>query len=110
MNPKGAAAEASKAAAMLRLRSAVRPTMPPAPPVAYRPEPTRAPRPVRLDWARARADRVPIVPEGRVVLEFGERVTAQPGEPPAVGMAGWDPTLGWVLILEASAGGERPGG
>lgn len=60
----------------------------------------RPPRDVELGWARARSDRVPIRNEGRVALDFGERVIGRRDDERIDGIVGWDPSLGWVLILE----------
>lgn len=61
---------------------------------------TKSPREVELDWERARPDRVPIRWEGRGTLDFGERAIGRKGRSTVHGMIGWDPALGWVLVLD----------
>lgn len=61
----------------------------------------RLPREVALDWARARPDRIPIRLEGRASLDFGERAVARREDMSIYGMVGWDPSLGWVLVVES---------
>ncbi len=60
----------------------------------------RPPREVTVDWSRARADRVPVVLEGRGSFDFGERAVTRRDERVIRGVLGWDPSLGWVLILD----------
>ncbi|HEX9044384.1 MAG TPA: hypothetical protein VF802_05085 [Candidatus Limnocylindrales bacterium] len=61
----------------------------------------RLPREVALDWARARPDRIPIRLEGRGSFDFGERAVGRRGDVRVYGMVGWDPALGWVLVVES---------
>jgi hypothetical protein len=67
----------------------------------------RPAREVTVDWSRARGDRVPIVLEGRGSFDFGERAVARREDATVRGVLGWDPSLGWVLILDREAD-ERP--
>ncbi|HYM83583.1 MAG TPA: hypothetical protein VEY67_05490 [Candidatus Dormibacteraeota bacterium] len=57
-------------------------------------------REIEVDWARAVAGRVPILSEKSGGFEFNEPAVAVNREPPARGVIGWDPSLGWVLVLE----------
>lgn len=66
----------------------------------YRRWVTKPPREVPLDWERARPDRIPIRWEERSSLDFGERAVGRRGGTEVHGMVGWDPTLGWVLVLD----------
>ncbi len=64
-------------------------------------------REIEVDWSRAVAERVPIVSESRGGFEFNEPAVAVNRDPPARGVIGWDPSLGWVLVLDP---GEGPQG
>jgi hypothetical protein len=61
-------------------------------------------REIEVDWTRAVAERVPIVSEARGGFEFNEPAIAVNRDPPAHGVIGWDPSLGWVLVLEPGEG------
>jgi hypothetical protein len=67
----------------------------------------RAAREVIVDRSRARGDRVPVVLQGRAPFDFGERAVARDGETTLRGVLGWDPSLGWVLILDPEPGTSR---
>ena len=67
-------------------------------------------REIEVDWARAAAGRVPIVSESRGGFEFNEPALAVNHEPPARGVIGWDPSLGWVLVLDPGEGPRPDGG
>lgn len=71
-------------------------------------------REIEVDWARAVAGRVPIVSESGGGFEFNEPAVAVNRDPPARGVIGWDPSLGWVLVLDSTEGsrpdaGQGPG-
>ncbi len=67
----------------------------------------RPAREVTVDWSRARGDRVPLLLEGRVSFDFGERAVTQRGDATVRGILAWDPSLGWVLILDPEPGSSR---
>ena len=67
----------------------------------------RPAREVIVDRSRARGDRVPVVLEGRASFDLGERAVARDGETTVRGVIGWDPSLGWVLILDPDTGTSR---
>ncbi len=60
----------------------------------------RPPREVTVDWSRARGDRVPVILEGRGSFDFGERAVTLRDDRVVRGVLGWDPWLGWVLIVD----------
>ena len=66
-------------------------------------------REIEVDWARAVQGRVPILSESRGGFEFNEPALAVNRDPPARGVIGWDPSLGWVLVLDPDEDG-RPAG
>jgi hypothetical protein len=59
-------------------------------------------REIEVDLARAVGDRVPIVTESRAGFEFNEPAVAVNLDPPRSGVIGWDPVLGWVLVMDRS--------
>jgi hypothetical protein len=67
-------------------------------------------REIVVDWARAVGDRVPIVSTPRGGFQFNEPALAVGRDPPVRGIIGWDPSLGWVLVLEPSAHAPRDEG
>lgn len=78
-------------------------------PRPYRRRVTKTRREVVLDWARARPDRIPIRWEERATPDFGERAFGRRGGTEVHGMVGWDPALGWVLVLdEPTLGSPSP--
>ncbi len=64
-------------------------------------------REIEVDWSRAAGGRVPIVSEAKGGFEFNEPAVAVNRDPPGRGVIGWDPALGWVLVLEPPEGEPR---
>jgi hypothetical protein len=59
----------------------------------------RPARPVEVDLRGASGDRVPISGDARG-FEFGEAAMAEANGRRLRGVIGWDPRLGWVLVLD----------